>query len=564
MSSSRKTPVTTQGAAPTPAVVSSGKTTPRARRGVQQSLLLPAVSEAPRAPEPLAPTAVKRLWLCIYLPGLPLEALFRRDDGAAHAVFEEQRGIRRILKASACARAAGVTAGQPVNAALSLLPALVLEERNHRQEEKRVERLAAWAERFTSFVTIEWPDVLLLEVAGSERLFGGVETLRQKVSHGLGAQGLTTMLAIAPTPLASTWLARSGRDVCISEPSRLAGSLSRLPLDCLGWPPSVIESLGGMGIRGVGDCLRLPRQGFVRRFGARFLLQLDRAVGRLPDPRESYRAPETFSVDAELDAEEDRSECLLSVCRELLLKLERFLRTRQMRVQRMQFHFYHLQQEASLLALGRVQAGQDVDHWFDLLRIQFERMALPAPVIAIRLRGGQGQRSSMTTGNLGFTGATASGTASIDGLVERLVARMGDAAVHGLTAVAEHRPHQAWRRSSLLDDVPHCAATHMPGCWNEHGMPGLLHEFRRSGSLVLRRPLWMLETPRLLEQQEGLPVYQGTLTLLDGPERLESGWWDGAGIARDYFVARTNDGLHVWVYRDRHSDGAWYLHGMFG
>lgn len=562
MSSSRKTPAATQGAAPTPAVVKFDK--PAAHQGVQQSLLLPAVTETPRSPEPLAPAAVKRLWLCIYLRGLPLEALFRCDDAAACAVFEEQRGIRRILQASPGARAAGVTAGQSVNAALSLLPALVLEERSQRQEEKRLQRLAAWAERFTSFVAIEPPNVLLLEVAGSERLFAGIETLRQKVLQGLGTQGLTTMLAIAPTPLASTWLARSGRDVCISESSRLAGSLSRLSLDCLDWPPSVIESLGGMGIRCVGDCLRLPRQGFVRRFGAGPLLQLDRAMGHLPDPRKSYRAPEVFSADAELDAEESRSERLLPVCRELLVKLERFLRTRQMRVQRMQFHFFHLQQEASLLTLGRVKAGQDVDHWFELLRIQFERMALPEPVIAIRLRGGHGQRSSMASGNLRFAEASSSAEASINELVERLVARMGDAAVHGMTTIAEHRPQHAWRRSSLLDDVPHCAATMIPGAWNEREMPRLLHEFRRSESLVLRRPLWMLETPRLLQQQQGLPLYQGRLTLLDGPERLESGWWDGAGIARDYFVARTVEGVHVWIYRDRHTDGAWYLHGMFG
>jgi protein ImuB len=48
--------------------------------------------------------------------------------------------------------------------------------------------------------------------------------------------------------------------------------------------------------------------------------------------------------------------------------------------------------------------------------------------------------------------------------------------------------------------------------------------------------------------------------LLAGPERIESGWWDGDEASRDYFVARRPDGSLAWVYRDK--DG-WFLHGLF-
>jgi protein ImuB len=62
----------------------------------------------------------------------------------------------------------------------------------------------------------------------------------------------------------------------------------------------------------------------------------------------------------------------------------------------------------------------------------------------------------------------------------------------------------------------------------------------------------------------GQPVYQGVLQLTDGPERLESGWWDDDGIARDYFIAVNPQGACLWVYRNRSGDHGWYLHGMFG
>ena len=74
----------------------------------------------------------------------------------------------------------------------------------------------------------------------------------------------------------------------------------------------------------------------------------------------------------------------------------------------------------------------------------------------------------------------------------------------------------------------------------------------------------MLEEPEQLPMRQGEPVYHGPLTLLDGPERLESGWWDESGITRDYYIARSAKGVHLWIYRDRGRHGAWYLHGVFG
>jgi protein ImuB len=53
------------------------------------------------------------------------------------------------------------------------------------------------------------------------------------------------------------------------------------------------------------------------------------------------------------------------------------------------------------------------------------------------------------------------------------------------------------------------------------------------------------------------------LSLLTGPERIESGWWDGHDIARDYFVACNPAEAMLWIYRERRAKGQWYLHGFF-
>jgi len=390
MAVSRKPPARSREASPTPSINNGQSELNRARhrKAPEQLSLAPAEFTNPPV-QPLPAGSLRQLWLCIYFPALPLEAVVNTTDAAA--VFEDQQGIRRILLANAKACTAGVGPGLNVNAALALLPALKLEKRNQAREARALKGLAEWSGKFTAFTTIEAPSLLLLEIAGSQKLFGGIKPLRERIVRGLISQGFHTAVAIAPTPLAASWLARAGQRVCIRDARNLTGKLSSLPVGCLGWPDTVCKSLKGMGVTSIGEILRLPRQGFAKRFGATRLLELDRALGHMPDPRGSYRVPERFVADYDLNEEENDSTLLLNVCQELLAKLERFLLYRQIAVQQVEFTFFHLQMPATHLALGCVQAERAVQHWFRLLEIKFDCLALPAPVIAIQLSGGAGQ-----------------------------------------------------------------------------------------------------------------------------------------------------------------------------
>jgi protein ImuB len=486
------------------------------------------------------------------------------STAAAAAVFEDQQGIRKILLANASARAAGIGPGLGVNAALALLPTLALEERNPIREAQILRELAEWSEKFTAVTVIDAPSLLLLEIAGSQKLFGGIKPLRERIVRGLVSQGFHVEVAIAPTPLAATWLARAGQKVCVRDVRNLVGKLGPLSIHCLNWPDAVCHSLRGMGVTSIGEALRLPRQGFAKRFSATRLLELDRALGRMPDPRVAYRAPERFVANFDLNEEESDNGLLLNVCQELLTKLERFLLSRQMAMQQIEFIFFHLQVPATHLSLGCVQADRAVQHWFDLLKIKFDRLVFVAPVIAVQLRGGEGQQFTAETDVLPFRQQQRQQrNVSIVHLAERLSARIGDEAVHGVMTVAEHRPQYAWRRRNAFDEVSHGALG--PDRQTGSLVPESLVDIRPISTLVLQRPLWLLLSPLQLATKQGVPCYRGALELLDGPERLETGWWDDDGIARDYFVACNPGGVQLWIYRDRSKDKqSWYLHGKFG
>ncbi|MDJ0813268.1 MAG: DNA polymerase Y family protein [Woeseiaceae bacterium] len=507
----------------------------------QQSLALDEVSATPRVVK--APP-VRRLWFCVYLPQLPLEA--SGPGASARAVVEEKQGIHRVLLACPKAEAAGVVPGLSANAALALLPGLVIEERSEVAEQQALEHLASWLEQFSSMVSIAGPDLLLVEIAGSLRLYGGLLKLRQQIATGLEQLGFSASLAIAPTPLAATWLARGGRRACVRDPANISTALRTLPLSCLDWPAATCESLVGMGVRNIGECLRLPREGFARRFGPQRLLELDRARGRLPDPRTGWRAPERFCADYEMTEEQSDRELLLAICGELLQSHERFLLARQLGVQSIEFSFFHLRSSATVLRLGCVEAERQASRWSDLLRLQFEKLVLPEPVIAVRLQSGHAQALRAESGRLVFRGRTAGRGIrfSIAQLAERLMARVGRQSVAGVATVAEHRPQLAWRARNLLQEKTLGEVSMARG--------------------KLQRPLWMLPEPARLNVDDGYPLHQGRLRILDGPERLETGWWDEDSIARDYYTAINPRGMRLWVFRTRSRDADWYLHGFFG
>ncbi len=182
------------------------------------------------------------------------------------------------------------------------------------------------AQSFTSRVAIESPGELLLELAGSQRLFGGLHALLRALR---AAFPQPLKLAMAPTPLAAVLLARAGRNCCITSQGRLHGRLASLPLSYLHWPPAELQRLRSMGVTCLGELLRLPRAGLARRIGPQRLLQLDQLTGRRADPRAALQPAQRFLQRVDPDFETVDRQRLLAALAPTLARLEDFLRERQ-------------------------------------------------------------------------------------------------------------------------------------------------------------------------------------------------------------------------------------------
>jgi len=413
-----------------------------------------------------------------------------------------------------------------------------------------LEVLAIRAQRFTPRVSVAPPDGLLLEVAGSLHLFAGVTGLRRELMAECLSLRVRPMLAFAPTPLAALTAARAGQPLVITDLAQLVGQLAPLPLDALRWPEETRARLARTGVRTIGAVLRLPRAGFARRFGVAQLAMLDALTGRTRELRAAFQAPVRFRRRRELDCELSDQGQLLTELAPLLAALGAFLTARQCGVMELECRLVHRQAPPTRCVLTLAAPCADEHQLAALFGERLNTLQLPAPVRACELRADQllpqqpPGRCLWQPGEHGGEAGEQSG-----GLIDRLRARLGPEAVYGLGLRQEHRPEGAW-----IVTRPPIPARRV-ACGRATDAPG------EAGP---KRPLWLLPAPQPLAAQNGLPRRRGPLRLLTEPERIETGWWDGGEVARDYYTAIDLRGVRLWVFRERAAPHGWFLHGVFG
>ncbi len=256
------------------------------------------------------------------MPRLPLEIFTRSERAGEHALAVANVGQRAVvLLCNQAAHDAGICAGMPVSSARALIASLIVHRRDVRSEQYALQQLAGWLYQFSSRVSLRPPCTLLLEIQGSQVLFGGRASLLDTVFSGLAALGYQIHSAGAPTPLAAYSLACGGSGRQVESVRELPAALAPLPLSVLDWEQKLLDRLEGMGVHRLGELFRLPRDGLARRLGPVSVRSLDRMLGCCPDPQDLYQPPARFCSRLSLSAEVEQAGALLFSLQRLLLGL---------------------------------------------------------------------------------------------------------------------------------------------------------------------------------------------------------------------------------------------------
>lgn len=470
------------------------------------------------------------LWLCLHFPRLPAEALGLTE---AFDVVTAQRGASRWLITAA----PGVAPGTPLGTALSMQPQLRAHARQAKAEQAALLRLAHWIYRYGSPVHAELRDpaetgrapqaLLWAEIGASLRLFGSAAALQERLCAELVELQQGASLAVAPTRAASALFACAGGGVQIRALAQLEPRLASLPVGALPWPRAQLEALHGVGLRRIGDLLGLPRAAFARRFGAARLHELDQLRGRAAEPAEAIVPPPRFRRRFELAAEVDHLGALLFPLRRLAFELQAWLRARDIGLRAVTLVCEHACRQRSSVMLRFAEAHRDGARIFAALRERLGREPLQAAVRALYLCAEDLAAVVLPQADL-FAAIDTGG--DWNQAIERIAARLGEAAVWTPALHDDHRPEHAMCR------------------WADPGEPAA----EATDPQLPPRPLWLLKTPQALLSAP--PAGSGI-------ERIESGWWDGSDVARDYQCIAWQQ-TRAWVFRERGS-GRWFLHGLW-
>lgn len=435
--------------------------------------------------------------------------------------------------------------------------------------------LGWWALQFTPKVA-PLGHALVMEVSASERLWGGRQALvehifkeNKPVAGVLHAQGATSLVAFARL---------QGTDLAHTAPDDL-------PLSALAAAAPYLATLARLGCTRWGQLRALPRGGVARRWGAPLLEALDQAYGHQPEVYPWLMLPEVFEAQLELIAQVETAPALLFGARRLLQQLRVWLQLRQSGVLALSLRWTldarrHTASEGELV-LRTAEPMLDMGHLERLLSEHLARITLPAPALYLHLR-------TLETKKLGSTSASLLPDDLRPGdnlvhLLERLSARLGPHQVLQWQACADHRPEQMQTWLPVMNDSKLIAvkegkspARGLKSLKTLHNPKNAPENASASGVAALPGqslwPTWLLVPPLKLVVQHQQPHHQGPLTLLSGPQRMETGWWGTQNFAlRDYFVARSEQSALLWIYRERlrspqggqEAGADWYLQGVF-
>jgi protein ImuB len=472
------------------------------------------------------------LWACILLPQLALDSVLRRlpDPEKPLALITGPAQLRSLHAVNASAAEAGLSPGMRLSAAHALLSDFAMVEHDLQSEARWHRFLAAWAYRHSSLVSAQWPGCVVLEARASFQLLGPWPRFEARLREELTALGFVHRIALAPTPRAACVLAGLRDGMAVTSATAMQEILAKVPVRRAALPEDSGERLHRMGVRDLRALRALPRDSLRRRFGLELLSHLDRLYGQADDPLDYYAPPDHFDSRVELGYEVEHHPPLLFPLRRLIGDLCTYLSIRDGGVQRFVLRLEHegTGQEGmhTDVEVGLLAAEREPAMLFELTRNRLERASIPKPVVAMRLLARE--LPPFVPASRDLFDARAQQTLPWPQLRERLRARLGDEAVYRVVPAGDPRPERGWRR----DDGKAAIEPALPP-----------------------RPAWLLPQP--------VPLRGQGLRIVSGPERLESGWWDGEDVRRDYYVLETAQGQRAWAFAPPGEQSGWMLHGWF-
>ncbi len=545
----------------------------------------------------------KRL-VSIAFPNWPLQRLVvERPECRGRSLVlwcHDPRRGQRVLLCSQAARRRGARGGMPVSEAMALGVEQAWEW-DAAADQKTLRQLVRLCEQFSpivcpeEFATGSQPISagLLLDGTGVSQRWGGDMEMASHIQEAIRAEGYQARVAVADTVGAAWAMARFAPDrLVVVPPGQTLAALMPLPVACLRLEPSTLMLLQRLGVVRVEQLLRLPRAGLATRLGPLVLQRLDQALGKLEEPLQTPAPEPLWRAHWQLEHATIQQEVIEQVVQHLSQHLSQLLRERELGAIQI---VCRLESEPLLTPQGERAApwiGEfavnffrptvDATHWWNLLRTPLENSRWQAPVQFLQLLATSTARLPRQQRTLWNDLRDGESSRELAELIDRLSQRLGTDQVCAVRLRANTLPEESYVALPLTGPQASAARLHAPSSRRPfapaHRPLHLLHdplrlmrvEFSTSG-----KPL-RFQLPASSASGAGAhagaakspPVHASVAEdwLLVhrawGPERIETRWWRGIIVMRDYFRVEVEGGYRYWLFCDLNNQ-QWFLHGYF-
>ncbi len=413
-----------------------------------------------------------------------------------------------------------------------------------------------------------WRDnVLLLDVQASLQWLGGAHGLKRTLQRELQSLPVSGQAAMACSAMGAWLLALDQRHHLTAQrqahaahwtwtyalsPTRLAQRLDRVALGLLPETRPFVTWLKRLGCQTLGDLQALDRTELLARTSGELIKALDQAYGRAVFGYQPLALPLHFHRRLELPRLIEDAVALAPYTQRLLETLCAWLRANHLALSRLECRLHHRDRQRAraptVIMLALARPTDELAVLWRWLSVRLERMRLAACVSDITLL--TRTLSPRQTHNLRLFDDDEQAHQDAWQTLDLLRARLGQAGVRQARICQDYRPEVA-------------------NAWQALGSPAVTSTDKANHTALTdvgaHCPAWLLPEPKALSTREDQPYLQGRLRLLQGPWRIETGWWDADWATRDYFVASDDSSRRYWIYRERGQLGArWFLHGLFG
>ena len=535
--------------------------------------------------------AMKRI-LCIWLPNWPIQRLVVDQpelNGTAIVLYaHDPRKGQRVVFCSQQARRLGIQVGMPFAEATAISQhgpdnhsprgarrsnktsscEIIFSEHTPANDHHALQQLAEWCEQFSPVVGLDAPDSasgLLLDITGIGSLFQGEEQLAQLVVDRFSDRGYWAHVAVAGTIGAAWAMAHYGirfdsRRGKPAEPRVISNTetsiaLASLPIESLRLSASSIELLHRLGIDQIEQLETLPREGLVARLGDEITLRLDQATGQATEIINAHHIHPEFQSEWVLEHPTSDQEVILQIAEHVCHHLANLLQAEDQGAVQVRC-WMETTSQPTKVEIGLFRPTSEAAHLLQLLRMQLERCHLPGPLSRMCLQAIHTAR--ITRKQQRLWDQPGGDPRQLADLVDRLSSRLGPTSVLAARMRAGTLPEDAYALIPLTGPQNSKARLNSAAGKRKPLGPG-------------QRPLQLLHPPQPLQAlsvSHGPPIQfshagrNHRVVQHWGPERIETAWWHGHCIRRDYYRVECQTGCRFWLFR-RLDNQHWFLHGRF-